>query len=119
MGFDWDSNGNMVYKHDGAYAWNYTFDTLNRLTAVHKDGVLSALYTYDADGRRVRSWDAVDGSTDYVYSGLNVIDEINSGIHERHIYAGGMHIVSNPLGIHQLVSSRSLIFSTSLYGPPA
>jgi RHS repeat-associated protein len=98
LGFDWDGNGNMVYKHDGAYAWNYTYDTLNRLTAVHKDGDLSALYTYDASGRRVRSWDTVDGSTDYVYSGLQIIDEINSGTHERHIYAGGMHIASNTTG---------------------
>ena len=64
LGFDWDSDGNMIYKHDGSCAWNYTFDTLNRLTAVQKDGSLSALYTYDADGRRVRSWDTVDGTTD-------------------------------------------------------
>ena len=100
MGFDWDDNGNMVYKDDGAYAWNYTYDTLNRLTAVHKDGDLSALYTYDAGGRRVRSWENITGgvTTDYMYSGLNVIDEINSGVHERHIYSGGMHIASNTTG---------------------
>jgi len=68
------------------------------LRRVQRNGDLSALYTYDAGGRRVRSWDTVDGSTDYVYSGLNIIDEINSGTHERHIYAGGMHIASNTTG---------------------
>jgi len=98
LGFDWDPNGNMIYKHDGAYAWNYTYDTLNRLTKVHKDDVLSALYTYDAGGRRVRGWDTVDGTTDYVYSGLIIIDEVSGGTHERHIYAGGMHIASNTSG---------------------
>jgi hypothetical protein len=30
-----------------------------------------------------------------VYSGLNVLEEINHGIYERHIYAGAMHIASN------------------------
>ena len=98
MSFDWDDNGNMIYKNNGINAWNYTFDPLNRLTRVEKDGVLSALYTYDAGGRRVRSWDTVDGVTDYVYSGLSVIDEICGGVHEKHIYAGGMHIASNTTG---------------------
>ena len=57
-------------------AWNYTYDSLNRLKTVTKDDVLSAVYTYDAGGRRVRSWDVVDGTVDYVYCGLNIIDEV-------------------------------------------
>ncbi len=36
LGFDWNANGNMVYKHDGVTAWNYTYDPLNRLTRVEK-----------------------------------------------------------------------------------
>ena len=60
--------------------------------------MLSAVYTYDAGGRRVRSWDTVSGTTDYVYSGLNIIDEVSGGVHERHFYAGGMHIASNTSG---------------------
>ncbi len=38
--------------------------------------------------------DAVDEVTDYVYSGLNVIDEIRGGAHEKHVYAGSMHLAS-------------------------
>jgi YD repeat-containing protein len=34
LGFAWDDNGNMVYKNDGTYAWNYTYDTLNRRNKV-------------------------------------------------------------------------------------
>jgi YD repeat-containing protein len=96
--FDWDCNGNMVYMHDGVNAWNYTYDPVDRLKRVYKDDVLSSVYTYDAGGRRVRSWDTVDGTTDYVYSGLNIIDEISSGSHEMHVYAGGIHIASNSSG---------------------
>ncbi|TFH13613.1 RHS repeat-associated core domain-containing protein [Candidatus Bathyarchaeota archaeon] len=40
----------------------------------------------------------MDGSIDYVYSGLNVIDEISSSTHEKHIYAGMTHIASNTTG---------------------
>ena len=98
MGFDWDSNGNMLYRDDGVYEWNYTYDPMNMLKTVTKDDVLSARYTYDAGGRRVQSWDTVDGSTDYVHSGLNIIDEISSETHEKHVYAGGMHISSNTTG---------------------
>ena len=100
MGFDWDSNGNMLDRNDGSNKWNYTYDPLNRLKTVTKDEWLSSVYTYDAGGRRVRSWlnDTIDVTIDYLYSGLNIIDEVSSGVHERHIYAGGMHIASNTTG---------------------
>ena len=98
MGFDWDSNGNMIYMDDGVLEWNYTYDPLNRLTRVLKDDSLSAIYTYDAGGRRVRSWDTVDDTIDYVYSGLNIIDEISSSTHEKHVYAGSIHIASSTNG---------------------
>jgi len=69
----------------------------DRLINVKKNGAFSAHYTYDADGRRVRSVDR-GGVIDYVYSGLNVIDEVCGGAHEKHVYAGGMHIASNSSG---------------------
>ena len=50
MGFDWDDNGNMLYRDDGVYEWNYKYDSLNRLTRVVMDDVLSAIYTYDSGG---------------------------------------------------------------------
>ena len=37
----------------------------------------------------------MDDSTDYVYSGLNIVDEVSGSINERHIYAGAMHIPRN------------------------
>lgn len=94
MGFDWDDNGNMLYWLNGNDAWNYTYDLFDRLTRVDLNSSLSARYTYDAGGRRVRSWDTASGTTDYVYSGLNVLDEANGGTHEKHIYEGGLQVAS-------------------------
>jgi RHS repeat-associated protein len=98
MGFGWDGNGNLLYMGDGLYEWNYSYDSLNRLTRVQRDGVLSSVYYYDGGGRRVRSWDTVDGTTDYVYCGLNIVDEVNGGVHWRHVYAGSLHIASDTTG---------------------
>ena len=98
MGFDWDPNGNMLDRNDGTYKWNYTYDPMNRLKAVTREGSPFAEYYYDAGGRRVQSGGSVDGTVDYVYSGLNIIDEISGGTHEKHTYAGGMHIASSTSG---------------------
>jgi len=93
MGFTWDDNGNLLTWDDGSNDWAYRYDSMDRLINVKENGVASARYTYDASGRRVRSWDAA-GTTDYVYSGLNVIDEVRGGVHEKHVYAGSMHLAS-------------------------
>ena len=97
IGFTWDDNGSMLCWGDGVDAWNYTYDPANRLQKVIKNDVISARYTYDADGRRVRSWDSVEGTVEYVYNGLNIIDEVSSGAHEKHGYTGLMKFVfKNP-----------------------
>lgn len=64
MSFTWDDNGNMVYWGDGVNTWNYTYDPENRLRRVTKNSALSAIYTYDADGRRIRSLDNASDVTD-------------------------------------------------------
>ena len=74
---------------------------------------MSIVYSYDAGGRRVRSWDTVYGSTDYVYSDLNIIDEIKSGVHEKHIYTGTMHIASNTSGTVEYYHVDHLTVHTS------
>ena len=97
MGFTWDDNGNLLTWDDGVDDWTYRYGPEDRLINVGKNGGFSAHYTYDAGGRRVRSLDG-GGVTDYVYSGLNVIDEISGGAHEKHVYAGGLHIAYNSSG---------------------
>ena len=61
----------------------YRYNLQDRLVNVRRNGALSAVYTYDIDGRRVRSWYNVSGTIDYVYSSLNVIDEVSGRAHER------------------------------------
>ncbi len=97
MGFTWDDNGNLLTWDDGVDDWSYRYDPANRLINAKKNGDLSAVYTYDADGRRVRSLNG-DNVTDHVYSGLNVIDEVSGGLHDKHYYAGGLHLASNSSG---------------------
>ena len=87
------------YRHDGANTGNYTYDQMNRLKTATNNDLLSAVYTYDAGGCRVRSWDTRDGVVDYVYSGLNILDEVKENVHEKHVYAGEMHVVSNTLDV--------------------
>jgi RHS repeat-associated protein len=98
MGFTWDDNGNLVTWDDGSDDWAYRYDSENRHIKVKVNGAAAARYTYDAGGRRVRGWDAVGGTVDYVYSGLNIVDEINGGAHEKYVYAGSMHLASNSSG---------------------
>jgi len=88
----------MVGRYDGVDAWNYTYDPGNRLTAVLKEGVAQGRFWYDADGRRVRLWDVVDGFTDHVYSGLYVVYEENATIFTKHFYANGLHFAENRSG---------------------
>ena len=63
MAFTWDDDGNLLSWNDGADDWAYRYDPADRLINVEKNGVLSAIYSYDADRRRVRSWDT-SGITD-------------------------------------------------------
>ena len=80
---DWDDKGNMLTWNDGSDDWSYSYDSLNRLVSVVKNGASSAAYTYDTHGRRVHTWDSLDESSYYAYCTLNIIDEINNGIHEK------------------------------------
>ena len=73
----YDDNGNLI--EDGEF--RYIYDADNRLRAVQssQDDALIADYFYDAFGRRIaksvsNSGD-LDGTTEYVYDGVNVIEE--------------------------------------------
>jgi len=75
------SNGNL--KNDGTLI--YAYDALNRPIQINRvsDGLVIATYLYDAMNRRVRktitngglSGNIPDGTTDYVWSGWQVVEE--------------------------------------------
>ena len=51
--YTYDANGNLSAKTEGADSWTYTWNALNQLTAVSKNAVTQATYSYDPLGRRV------------------------------------------------------------------
>lgn len=93
----YDKTGSVTGICNGTHTDAYGYDLLDRLINVKKNGAFAVHCTYDAGGRRVRSVDEV-GVIDYVYSGLNVIDEVSGGAHNKHVYAGTMHLASNAVG---------------------
>jgi hypothetical protein len=65
---------------------------------VKKNGALSAVYTYDADGRWLGLWDSESGFLAHVYSGLDVVCEVpSSGLGDctKHFYANGLHVAED------------------------
>lgn len=82
----YDANGNLTQKCEGgsvttngttsctgASVTTLTYDALNQLTGVNKDGQLSQ-YAYDDAGRRIKK--TVNGSTvNYLYNGPDILAE--------------------------------------------
>src|SRR5258708_13899989 len=73
---------------------SYVYDSENRIRQVDNGG---ATYTYDAEGNRIRKDVTGKPSTEYVYSGGNVIAErdVTSGTWSDYIYAGGKRIAKS------------------------
>jgi len=74
----------------GDGTWTYTYDHEKHLVGANKSGV-TASYTYDVLGRR--SSKTVNGTTtNYVYSGQDLIEERDSldTVIKRYVYEGGI-----------------------------
>jgi RHS repeat-associated protein len=69
--YTYDANGNLATKTEGADAWVYTWNALNQLTAVSKNGASQATYHYDPLGRRVSR--ELFSPTSWTYSGKDVV----------------------------------------------
>ncbi|MBX7187482.1 MAG: hypothetical protein K1Y01_20225 [Vicinamibacteria bacterium] len=69
--YTYDANGNLATKTEGADAWVYTWNALNQLIAVTKNGVTQATYAYDPAGRRVQRSASV--TTTWTYDDEDVI----------------------------------------------
>jgi len=70
--YTYDANGNLSQKVEGADTWVYTWNALNQLTAVSKNGASQATYKYDPLERRVeRVADAV--TTEWTYDGDEIL----------------------------------------------
>jgi RHS repeat-associated protein len=78
---------------DGVEYWQYTYDLLNRLTTVTKNGTSVSEYEYSPDGlREVKRGSS--GTIHYVFEGTEPIFEknITNGKIKSYVYALGKHL---------------------------
>ncbi|TCL70684.1 RHS repeat-associated protein [Hydrogenispora ethanolica] len=96
-----ESNGNIIFTTNGAGVeyWKFTYDLLNRLVKVDKNGLVVE-YTYNPLGQRVSK--CIDGvKTRYVFEGTEpILEKRSDGITRSYIYAVGKHLarVDGPIG---------------------
>ena len=109
-----DDNGNLL--DDGIRV--FTYDAGNRLRSVSNksDGSLIASYTYDAFGRRVaknveNSGD-LDGETQYLYDGWQVIEEVQDDLTQQYVYGLG---IDEPLTLDRDFGSDGSIDESFFY----
>ena len=75
--FEFDNNGNMTKKTEGANVFEYLYNVENRLSAVKLNGHTLATYGYDPFGRRL--WKQVEGvKTYFFYTDEGLSAEINN-----------------------------------------
>jgi len=80
--YQYDANGNLVYRADASGIWNYEWDVENQLTRVLLNGFEAVRFRYDPLGRRIEKTlpspsMAMDGSARHLYSydGADLIRE--------------------------------------------
>lgn len=96
--YAYDDNGNLtskvVTKGNTVDTWEYSYDLLNQLEQVTKNGTVVSNYVYDPSGFRVEKSDS-KGRIDYVpllNGEVGYRKEFNSGREYSFIYVGGQHL---------------------------
>ena len=90
--FTYDDNGNLTDDGSKSYTWN----ARNQLTA--PGGGVSASFAYDATGRR-RARTVTGSAKQYLYDGLNPVQELASGTPVANLLTG--------LGIDEYFTART------------
>jgi RHS repeat-associated protein len=96
--YGYDENGNMtskvVTKGDKTDTWEYSYDLLNQLEQVKKNGVVVSSYIYDPNGFRVQKVGS-KGKIDYVpllNGEVGYRKEFSTGTEYSFIYVDGTHL---------------------------
>jgi RHS repeat-associated protein len=79
----YDANGNLTSDGTNTYTW----DARNQLTSI--SGSVTASFQYDAFGRRIRKTIG-GGSTDYLYDGANIVQELSGATPVANLLTGGI-----------------------------
>jgi RHS repeat-associated protein len=77
----YDANGNLTNDGTNTYTWN----ARNQLVSI--SGGVSASFQYDAFGRRVSK--TIGGTTQYLYDGVNPVQEISGTSASANLLTGG------------------------------
>ncbi len=90
--FTYDNNGNTLTKADSTGTRNYTWDFENRLTSVVLPGTGGTVtFKYDPFGRRIqKSFTQNATTTNYLYDGANVIQELDANGNALARYSHGL-----------------------------
>lgn len=75
--FGYDANGNMTLKTFAGTTTDITYDAFDRAVTVTKGGVATEQYGYDQGSRRI-SKTVGSATTNYLYSGPDILAEYNS-----------------------------------------
>ena len=92
--YTYDSNGNTLTDASGK---SYTWDFENRLVSAVVPGTGTVTFKYDPFGRRIQKSSPL-GTTNYLYDGMNVVEEVdNAGnLLARYTQSG---LIDEPLGM--------------------
>jgi RHS repeat-associated protein len=80
-----DPNGNLTSKTEGTDVWTYTWNALNQLTKVEKNGAEVARLAYDPEGRRVEKL-AGGVTTTYTYAFEDILREVRAGATLKYVH---------------------------------
>ena len=83
--YTYDNNGNTLTDAQGR---SFTWDFENRMMQATNPGVGTTTFKYDPFGRRIQKSGPL-GTTNYLYDGLDLIDEVDSGGSASARYAQG------------------------------
>jgi YD repeat-containing protein len=89
LGIPIDPNGNVLSKVEGTDTWAYTWNALNQLTKVEKNGVEQARFSYDPKGRRVERV-AAGVTTAFTYDARDSLREVRLGTTRSFVHGPGI-----------------------------
>jgi RHS repeat-associated protein len=101
--YQYDQNGNQTTRVIGSDAYNLFYDTENRLTEVKKNNATIAQFTFDGDGRRVKS---VIGSETILFVGSHY-EKQGSNV-TKYYFAGAQRIAMRKSGTLSFLLSDHL-----------
>ena len=81
--FSYDENGNRIQKSDSGDVANYFYNYDDMMEQVDSPNGESTGYGYDALGRRIYKVDQDGNSTNYLYDGINVLQEISGQLNQK------------------------------------